>query len=122
MLGLALGCAVGVAPLPHHGRAFAAGAIAIAPPARQAFDKPSYTLGYAPTSQEAEANALRSCHEAGHTHCEVQLHYDTGMCAAYAVRPGASGTAIAGNEHDARGQALKQCGADCQILVSDCDN
>ena len=118
---LALALILAGAVLAFAGRAQAAddwGAIAV--DLGKYESSPLYGIGGGASEDEAGANAMKFCSQAGGTHCKLQTTY--AQCGAYAASHTSGGWGKAPTKKTAEIQALGGCGEDaCKIVVSDCN-
>jgi len=81
---------------------------------------PFYGIGGGANEDEASANAMKFCNQAGGTHCKLQTTF--AQCGAYAASHTSGGWGKAPTKKTAEIQALGGCGEDaCKIVVSDCN-
>lgn len=100
--------------------AWAAGAIAVYDEAETDPSDVGYGVGFGETREEAAAEAMSECRKAGNAQCKVAVRFDS--CGAYAASKQHYGVGWGENLLIAEANALAQCGANCQIVVSDCDD
>jgi hypothetical protein len=82
---------------------------------------PFYGIGGGATEDEASANAMKFCVDAGGTHCKLQTTYE--QCGSYAASQTSGGWGKAASKDRAEVQALQGCGeAACKIVVTDCND
>lgn len=100
--------------------AFAAGAIAVDDEEGQSANDVGYGIATGEDSrEEAGREALRRCRSASNHSCRVVVRFD--QCGAYAVSRGHFGVGWGNSERGAENMALDQCGANCRIVISDCE-
>lgn len=100
--------------------AFAAGAIAVDDEEGQHAEDVGYGIATGENSrEEAGREAMRRCRSASNHDCRVVVRFDT--CGAYAASRGHWGVGWGTTERRAENMALDQCGANCRIVISDCE-
>jgi hypothetical protein len=82
--------------------------------------QPYYGLGGGDTEEEANANALKFCTEAGGKSCKMAVTYPA--CGAYAASKKGGGWGKNTTKKTAEAAAISGCNDDsCKIVVSDCN-
>jgi hypothetical protein len=98
--------------------AYAAGAIAVDD--EEGEGEPGYGLYTGANSrEEAAREALKQCKASGNKNCKVVARFDT--CGAYAASTQYYGVGWGSTEKAATTMAKEQCGANCRIVVSECE-
>lgn len=97
---------------------YAAGAIAVDDEAGD--EEPGYGIYTGADSREEAAKmALKQCKEAGNTNCKVVARFDT--CGAYVASNEYYGVGWGTSANAAVKMAKEQCGANCRVVVSECE-
>jgi hypothetical protein len=82
--------------------------------------EPYYGLGAGATEEEATANALKFCAEAGGKNCKMAVTFPE--CGAYAASRNGGGSGKNTTKKTAEAAAISGCNDDsCKIVVSDCN-
>jgi uncharacterized protein DUF4189 len=117
-----LGLAVAIGVLVASGavakdKEYAVGAIAIDFSGDR---EPFYGVGGGDTEDEATANALKFCTEAGGKNCKLAVAFPE--CGAYAASKKGGGWGKSTTKLTAEAKAMSGCNDDsCKIIVSDCN-
>lgn len=102
------------------GHTFAAGAIAVDDEEGQHHEDVGYGTAVGEhTREEAAGAAMRRCREHGNAKCRVVVRFD--KCGAYAVSHSHYGVGWGTSLRAAQTHALKECGANCRVVVSECE-